>query len=69
METMLVRLEGGFPSRLLAGYPALMTGRLGKVIGAASFLDNGIGVLKHLVHGHGIHFAAVVVAGLDSMLR
>ncbi len=36
-----------------------------QAVGAASFLDDGVGVFEHLVHGHGVHLAAVVVAGFD----
>src|SRR5271163_1968584 len=41
----------------------------GEIVGAASLLDDGAGVLKHLVDGHGVHLAAVVVAGFDEGLE
>jgi hypothetical protein len=37
--------------------------------GAAGFLDDGVGVVEDLVDGHGVHLAAVVVAGLDGLLE
>ena len=44
-------------------------GERGQIIGAAGLLDDGVGVLKHLVDGHGVHLAAVVVAGFDGGLE
>ena len=44
---------------------SLMTGRLGSLVGASGLADYGVGVFEDLVDGHGVHLAAVVVAGLD----
>jgi hypothetical protein len=44
-------------------------GEAGKIVGAAGFLDDGIGVFEHLLDGHRVHLAAVVVTGLDGMLE
>src|ERR1700733_3234184 len=39
------------------------------MVGAASLFDDRVGVLEDLINGHGIHFATVIVAGLDSVLQ
>jgi hypothetical protein len=44
-------------------------GQAGQVGGAAGLLDDGVGVVEDLVDGHGVHLAAVVVAGLDGLLE
>src|ERR1700678_302226 len=40
-------------------------GKRGQIVGSSGFADHGVGVLEDLVDGHGVHFAAVVVAGFD----
>jgi hypothetical protein len=39
------------------------------MIGAANLFDDCVGVFEDLVDGHGVHLAAVVVAGLDGVLE
>ena len=41
----------------------------GKIIGAASLLNDGIGVLQNLINSHGVHLTTVVVAGLNGVLE
>src|SRR5271154_288842 len=41
----------------------------GKIVGAACLFDDGVGVLEDLVNSHGVHLAAVIVAGLDGVLE
>src|SRR5258708_32288393 len=50
-------------------YVVVDDGEAGELIGAARFSDDGIGVLEDLFDGHGVHLAAVVVAGLDGVLE
>ena len=40
-----------------------------EVIGAARLFDHRVCVFEHLFDGHGVHLAAVVVAGLDGVLE
>src|SRR5437868_1342403 len=44
-------------------------GEAGKIIGAASLLNDGIGVLQNLINSHGVHLTTVVVAGLNGVLE
>ncbi len=40
-----------------------------KVLRAFAFTNDSLGVLKHLVHGHGVHLTPVVIAILDGLLQ
>jgi hypothetical protein len=41
----------------------------GQVLGVAHLVDDGGDVLEDLGDGHGVHLAAVIVAGLDGLLE
>src|SRR5271168_4833770 len=57
------------PHLVFGPYVWVDDGETGKIVGAASLFDDGVGVFEDLVDGHGIHFAAIVVAGLDGVLE
>ncbi len=44
-------------------------GEAGKIVGAASLFDDGVGVFQNLINGHGVHLATVVVTGLNGVLK
>ena len=66
---MLVRLEGGSPSRLPARMSGVDDGKTGKIVGAAGLFDDGVGVFENLIDGHGVHLATVIVSGLNGVLE
>jgi hypothetical protein len=44
-------------------------GKAWKIIGAAGFFHDRVGVVEDLFNGHGVHLATVVVARLDGVLE
>src|SRR5258708_2421152 len=44
-------------------------GEAGKIVGAASLFDDGVGVFQNLIHGHRVHLATVIVTGLNGVLE
>src|SRR5271156_2310518 len=57
------------PHLVFGPYVWIDDGETGKIVGAACFFDDGVGVLEDLVDGHGVHLAAVIIAGLDGVLE
>jgi hypothetical protein len=42
---------------------------MGQVAGVAGFVEDGVDLFENFFDGHGVHLAAVVVAGLDGLLQ
>src|SRR5882757_6096176 len=60
---------GETPEFELGLYVLVDDGEAGELRCASGFVEDGIDVIENLIDGHGVHLAAVVVAGLDGRLE